>query len=129
MVKGYMSDRSLCQPPLLVYPEAFVNSAENFWNQVNTTTEEITQSLEPERIAELKALAAAFSKDFPSMDRAVRYYNHIIDMDRVRKPFSRLGFVDAGPAPRQGLANVQLGERPPEPMNHWLKVVFHHSRG
>ena len=129
MVKGYMSDRTLIQPPLLCYPEAFVESTERYFNQINTTTEVVTQWLEDDRIAELEALSEAIAKDFPSMSRACRYYQSIVDMARARKPFSRLAFIDAGPVARNGLAHVQLPERPPEPRNHWLQVVFHHSRG
>ena len=129
MVKGYMSDQSLIQPPLLCYPASFAASTENYFNQINSTREVVHQELEAERIAELESLAAAISKDFPHMDRAVRYYRTVIDMARPRKPFSRLSFLDAGPFQRNGLGNVQLPQRPAEPMNHWLQVVFHHSRG
>ena len=43
--------------------------------------------------------------------------------------FPDFPFWDAGPFQRNGLGNVQLPQRPPEPKNHWLQVVFHHSRG
>ena len=130
MVKGYMSDTSLIQPPLLVYPEAFVPSSEEYFGQVNSTRHVITQSLESERIADLEALAQTFSKDFPSLDRCARYYASLVDMDRARKPFPRLAFVDAGPGSRNHLAGVQIPVQPAEPRNHWLQVVFHHyNRG
>ena len=129
MVKGYMSDQELIQPPLLVYPEAFLDGTERFLNQINSTDEVVTQNLDGERAAELEALAEAIAKDFPSFERTARYYRSLIDMARSRKPFSRLAFFDAGPMIGNGLAEVQVPERPPEPMNHWLRVVFHHSRG
>ena len=66
MVKGYMSDQSLIQPPLLCYPASFAASTENYFNQINSTREVVHQELEAERIAELESLAAAISKDFPT---------------------------------------------------------------
>ena len=129
MVKGFMSDQELIQPPLCVYPESFLSSTEQYFNRVNSTQDIIVQHLEPDRVSELEALATMISKDFPSFDRGVRYYRSLIDMDRPRKPFDRLAFVDAGPMIGQGLAQVQLPARPPAAMNHWLQVVFHHSRG
>ena len=129
MIKSYMSDNVLIQPPLLCYPEAFLASTESYFNSINGTSETVVQSLDEERIAELQDLSVAISKDFPSMERTVRYYQSIVDMERARQPFTKLGFIDAGPIARNGLANVQVPERPPEPRNHWLQVVFHHSRG
>ena len=41
LVKGNMVDSSLIQPPLLVWPESFLGTTENFWNCVNSTTETI----------------------------------------------------------------------------------------
>ena len=128
MVKGFMSDQELIQPPLCVYPESFRSSTEHYFNRVNCTQDIVVQHLEPDRISELEALATMFSKDFPSFDRGVRYYRSLVDMAKPRKPFDRLAFVDAGPMIGQGLAQVQLPARPPAPMNHWLQVVFHHSR-
>ena len=107
----------------------FRSSTEHYFNRVNCTQDIVVQHLEPDRISELEALATMFSKDFPSFDRGVRYYRSLVDMAKPRKPFDRLAFVDAGPMIGQGLAQVQLPARPPAPMNHWLQVVFHHSRG
>ncbi len=129
MVKSYMSASTLIQPPLLVYPVAFQDSTEDYFNQINRTEEVVQQVLEPERSTELEALADAIEKDFPHMNRAARYYRSLIDAGRPRKPFARLHFLEGGPMAHARVPNVQLGERPPEPMNHWLQVVFHHSRG
>ena len=129
MIKSYMSDRSLTQPPLLVYPECFMATTEQYFNEVNQTDDVTHQVLDPERISGLEALAGGIEKDFPHFDRTVRYYRSIVDMERARKPMSRIGFLDVGPPPRHGLANVQLPQRAPEPDNHWLQVVFHQSRG
>lgn len=124
MVKGYMSDTSLVQPPLLVYPEAFKTSTESYLNQINNTHHVVQQSLEAQRVAELQSIADALEKDFPRMDRAVQYYRNLIDDSRYRKPYRRLAVIDAGPPVREHIANIELGARPPEPRNHWLKVVF-----
>lgn len=129
MVKSFMSSQHLIQPPLLVYPESFLANSEQYFIQINITGEVVQQELEDERRDELAALSAAMIKDFPHLDRAFRYYQSLIDMSRPRKPYARLAFLDSGPFQRNGLHNVQLPERPPEPKNHWLQVVFHHSRG
>eukprot|EP00434_Breviolum_minutum_P009292 symbB.v1.2.008188.t2/scaffold450.1/size202773/7 len=129
MVKGYMSDTSLVQPPLLVYPEAFKTSTESYLNQINNTHHVVQQSLEAQRVAELQSIADALEKDFPRMDRAVQYYRNLIDDSRYRKPYRRLAVIDAGPPVREHIANIELGARPPEPRNHWLKVTASKNLG
>ena len=129
MVKSYMSDTVLIQPPLLVYPTAFQSSTERYFNEVNRTEHVVQQSLDSDRAADLPAIADAISKDFPHMERSVRYYRSLIDQGRPRKPYSRIGFLEAGPMVQPPMGNIQLGAEPPEPRNHWLQVVFHHSRG
>ena len=128
MVKSYMSDTVLIQPPLLVYPTAFQSSTERYFNEVNRTEHVVQQSLDSDRAADLAAIADAISKDFPHMERSVRYYRSLIDQGRPRKPYSRIGFLEAGPMVQPPMGNIQLGAEPPEPRNHWLQVVFHHSR-
>ena len=74
LVKGTMSDTVLSQKPLLVWPETLVDKVEDFWNQVNHTTEVIQQTLDESRVEELLKLAAQIERDFPHMTRTVQYY-------------------------------------------------------
>ncbi|CAL1162578.1 unnamed protein product [Cladocopium goreaui] len=123
MVESYMSDTVLIQPPLLVYPTAFQSSTERYFNEVNRTEHVVQQSLDSDRAADLAAIADAISKDFPHMERSVRYYRSLIDQGRPRKPYSRIGFLEAGPMVQPPMGNIQLGAEPPEPRNHWLQVI------
>ena len=126
LVKQHMSSDALSQPPLLVYPEAYLGGTERFVNQINSTDNVVQQSLDDSRLQELAALADAMESDFSQMDRAARYYRSLLDESRPRIPYSRLAFVEAGPKANSGVADVQLGQRPPLPKPHWLQVRFHH---
>lgn len=131
MVKQRMASTSLCQEPLLVYPEAFTHGTEHFFNTVNTTNLVIKQSLDDdgERVKEIEKMAEAIEHDFPHLHRAVAYYRSLLDKDRYRRPYSRLAFIEAGPKATACLSNVQLGEKPVDPKPHCLQVVFHHGGG
>ena len=131
MVKQRMSSTSLCQEPLLVYPEAFTHGTEHFFNTVNTTNLVVKQSLDEdgERVIEIEKMAEAIEHDYPHLHRAVAYYRSLLDKDRYRRPYSRLAFIEAGPKATACLSNVQLGERPVDPKPHCLQVVFHHGGG
>ena len=128
LVKMYMSDSVLIQPPLNVWPSSFLAETEHFWNKVNTTHHIVHQSLDADREMELQKLCTAMSKDFPHLQRAVVYYKQLLDSQRTRQPFSRLCFVDVGPNAADRIPNAQLGEPAPPPKPHPLQVVFHHSR-
>ena len=73
LVKMYMSDSVLIQPPLNVWPSSFLAETEHFWNKVNTTHHIVHQSLDADREMELQKLCTAMSKDFPHLQRAVVY--------------------------------------------------------
>lgn len=125
LVKQHMSDSCLQQDPLLVFPQASIGETEAFLNRINSTLHVVQQSLEPERRAELLALAESISLDFPTMGRAVQYYKTLCDAGRVREGYPCLEFVEAGPKASFNYGQVQLGQRPPPPRPHELQVVFH----
>ena len=126
MVKLSMSDRELCQLPLLVHPESMVNMTQNFWNNVNRGDFVLTQSLDPSRAEELNQLANRLELNFPHMARGARYLKTLTQADRRREPLPRLQFVDAGPSAAGGIGHIQLGRPPPPPKPYKLQVVFHH---
>ena len=78
---------------------------------------------------ELRKLADAIEQDYPHLHRTVSYYRSLLDNDRYRRPFSRLGFIEAGPKATASLSHVQLGQKPVDPKPHCLQVVFHHGGG
>ncbi|CAL1173955.1 unnamed protein product [Cladocopium goreaui] len=129
MIKGNMSDASLIQPPLLVWPESLVGDVERFWNNINSTQQVLHSMLDDTRVDELRLLADQIEADYPHMSRAVQYYRSLMDHRRPRKPYEQLCFVEAGPQAAARVGQVQLGERPPPPRHHKLEVVFHHGRG
>lgn len=125
LVKLSMSDTTLCQDPLLVYPAGLEASTTHFWGRVSRTTNVLQAHLEDDRKDELKALSKAFMRDFPTLGRSVTYYNSLLDDNRPRQALPCLKFVEVGPHAGARVGAVELGERPPPPKPHHLKVMFH----
>lgn len=125
LVKLYMSDCSLSQDPLLVFPESCLNDTENFINEINTTRSTIQQQLDSDRVAELRELANALKEDFPHMTRTIEYYEDLCNPMRPRVPYPHLGFIENGANSAYRLGQVELGERAPPPKPRHLQVVFH----
>ena len=122
-----MADDRLCQPPILVYPESFLGSTENFFRRINVTNQFFTPSLEEARCDELLELAKNISKDFPHLSRGAAYLKSLTDPNRQFEECKPFRFIQSGPtALNRGLGDLELGQRPPPPMPHKLKVVFHH---
>ena len=126
MVKLTMSDDILCQPPLLVYPHAMLNSTERFFNSLNERGAVLTQQLEETRAEELNELASALDTDFPHLYRGANYLRLLTNPDRPRENCCRLNFIAAGSRASLGYQNVCLGRPPLPPKPHKLQVVFHH---
>ena len=123
MVKAKMSDESLAQRPLLVYPESFLGVTKSFFDEINSCNTLSTAALEEACCAELSELADSIEKDFPHLGRGVSYLRSLTNAHRHRQPCPRLQFIDAGPSSSSGLADLQLGvDSSP------LQVVFHHQR-
>lgn len=120
-----MSDSCLVQSPLLVWPQAFVNSTEGFWNRVNQTDLVVQQHLDEERASELLRLAKALERDYPHMTRAINYYRTLVSGEKVRQPYQAIKFVQRGPNVNDRVSAIELGERPPPPKPRQLQVVFH----
>lgn len=125
LVKAKMSDRHLSQLPLLIYPEALLPSTERFWNSINTASKTLTQSLDSERMDELRKLRSQFLQDFPHLSRAARYYQQLMDENRPRQPYKQLEFIRAGPTAAGRVGHFELGARPLPPKPRHLQVVFH----
>ena len=126
MVKMFMADDKLSQPPLLVFPEAYVPQTEAFWNRVLETDATMQATLDEQRAEEIKALAREISSDFPHMSRGAAYLQTLAEPNRHRAPCSRLRFLEVGPRVGNEAANLKLPPRPLAPKPHKLKVTFHH---
>lgn len=125
LVKMNMSDKVLCQDPLLVWPTALLPDTERFFGSMNDANSPVVVStIDPDRGQELSWLADALAKDYPHMNRAVAFYNSLLDERRPRVPFPEIRFVRA-PKAHVRWAEVNLGERAPPPKPHHLQVVFH----
>ncbi|CAK9042286.1 Uncharacterized protein SCF082_LOCUS24342 [Durusdinium trenchii] len=83
MVKASMSDDHLIQPPLLVYPDCFLQTTQHFINRINSTDELLSPCLEQARRDELSALADHIQQDFSHLQRAVQYLKALAGEDRV----------------------------------------------
>ena len=127
MVKQTMSDDHLVQPPLLVYPEAFMNATQNFFNRINSTQMLRHSTVDEGRAEELLDLAKNVQLDFPHLNRGAEYLKTLAEGTRPIEPCGTLKFIQSGPANfHGGLGAVRLGQRPLPPKPHKLKVVFHH---
>ena len=125
LVKLFMHDTHLCQDPLLVYPAGLEASSTHFWQRVNRNTNVIRAKLDDERKSELSRLSAAISRDFPDLSRSVSYYAGLLDDNRPTQAPPVLKFLQAGPNASSRIGSVELGQRPPPPKPHHLKVMFH----
>ena len=125
MVKATMADTLLCQPPLLVFPEAFSHLTAKFFEEVNSTSKVVPLSVDSDRGEELAAFAHALQSEFPHMKRAAEYYYSLINPDRPRRPYAQLAFIEAGPSATTNLSSVELGQPLIPPKPHHLQVVFH----
>ena len=128
MVKQTMADDRLVQPPLLVYPEAFLGATQAFFNSINSTKMLVTGKVDHDRSQELLELAENISKDFPHMSRGVDYMRALAAGTTYQQSCGTLKFIESGPGVLNcGLGDLQLGPRPPPPKPYKLKVVFHHA--
>ena len=127
MVKYTMACPTLSQPPLLVCPGSLQAEARHFVQRANTTPLVQFPVYEDDRIAEIKRLSRAIFADFPSMRRAVTFYQSIVDQHGRDndEQYPQLTFLRNAPCDVPDVHNFQLGERPAPPVPHSLQVVFH----
>lgn len=128
LVKTFMHDEELQQPPLCVLPESLLPSTQSFVNSLNTTSLSRIANVDEQRAEQLLEIAEALDEDFPHLHRGAAYLRSLTDKDRPRQPYTRLKFVDAGPR-GFNLGGWHLKDPPLPPKPHKLQVVFHHSKG
>ena len=126
LVKAEMSDSMMCQDPLLVWPGALLSQYKRFIGLANTTTHLEVPHFEDERRHEIQALMGAMKRDFPDMQRAVSWYQSLLERgDRPHEAFTNLSFLRNVPDDGPSIHDFQLGDRPPAQKPHNLQVVFH----
>lgn len=127
MVKGFMADQTLIQPPTLVLPHSLLPATESFFNKVNCCGLLVTAQLEESRAEELMTLAHALERDFPHLQRGANYLRSLTNPARVRQPVPVLKFIEAGPSARNNFNGLHVGPGLPPPKPHKLQVVFRHA--
>ena len=127
LVKASMSCTTLCQDPLLCMPGTLQSLAKNFVQTASGNSgPKKSWSLESERKEELRALSCAIAADFPHMQRAVRWYQSMVEGEgNEQAEVPDLPFLRNAPAVGPDLHGFQLGERPQPLRPHELQVVFH----
>ena len=78
LVKSELSSKSLCQDPLLVFPGCLLQTSLHFTKVANRSTLLEPLHLEPQRRIELQKLRDMIKMDFPSMSRAVQWYDSVL---------------------------------------------------
>lgn len=129
LVKSELSSKSLSQDPLLVYPSSLIQTSQHFLRAANETTLLEPLHLEPQRRVELEKLRAMIKMDFPSMSRAVQWYENVLarpeQVELTAEPYTKLTFLQHANAEDHRLRDCQLGPRPVPLRPHLLQVVFH----
>ena len=118
----------LCQDPLLVWPSSLASNASSAFQRANDPRCPVIRcELDESRVAELRALRSAISRDFPQMTRVLGWYDTMINGSGVVERPPPLTFLRDARARRTDWSQFQLGQRQraPAPRPHELQVVFH----
>ena len=126
MVKQTMSDDHLIQPPILVYPQAFLDATQNFFNRINSTRMLLHPELEESRCEDLLELAQTCSRTFHTSTGVRCTWSHLLRGQGQLNHVAPLKFIESGPANFNNGGGLRLGQRPVPPRPYKLKVVFHH---
>ena len=134
MVKTLMSDRVLCQNPLLVYPSRLEESSRAFILEANhPNCPTIRCNLSNERRAKLRSLRVLLARNFPYIRCTLSWYDSMINgtpfnQHETVPRLSFLGRTNAHEINNLGNLNL-LGQRQEVPARpHELQVVFHRAR-
>ena len=127
LVKAEMSSKNLCQDPLLVWPGVLQQQSKRFLEVANTTAHLEVPSFDDERKGDIKRLIDAMKRDYPDMQRAIAWYQSLLDREssQTREPYTTLTFLRNVPDEEPNIHDFQLGAPPPAQQPHNLQVVFH----
>lgn len=132
LVKETITSRSLCQPPLLVFPAALVPASEKFLSDANDAQCPLkTYQLDGDRWEELRLIRFALKHDFPHMHRAIAWYEQLLRNPCPVPSFGQvpqLSFLRHASAHQQDWHALELGSRPLARKPYELEVVFHRGR-
>ena len=132
LVKETMASRSLCQPPLLVFPSALVPDSEKFLLDANSEECPLkTCELDGDRWEELRLIRFALKHDFPHLTRTLAWYEQLLRNPRPVPNFGQvpqLSFLRHASAHQQDWHAFELGSRPLARKPYELEVVFHRGR-
>ena len=122
-----MSSKNLCQDPLLVWPGVLQQQSKRFLEVANTTAHLEVPSFDDERKGDIKRLIDAMKRDYPDMQRAIAWYQSLLDREssQTREPYTTLTFLRNVPDEGPNIHDFQLGAPPPAQQPHNLQVVFH----
>lgn len=124
-----MAAPALCQDPLLVMPAKLLHQSQALIRNANLPScPVITATIDQERRDELRVLHRALQRDFPTMRRALAYYESLIRGDGTTQQVPELGFLRHAAAHNQVDFPRALADRQPGPKPHELQVVFHRAR-
>lgn len=131
LVKSELSSSSLSQVPILVLPGSLLGKSKRFLELAKSSDLLAKPGFEPERKDEIKRLAVALKRDFPSLRRGINWYETLL---------ARSEDTDVGQATHLSFLNninnveelnhhdFQWAARPVPPKPHCLQVVFHRNR-
>ena len=130
LVKSEMSSSELSQEPMLVWPAALLRQSQRFLRTANETDVVQTCGLDQERKNDVKRLIGAMKKDFPQMNRAIAWYQSLLDRDDMpTEDYPELTFLKNIPDEGPSVHDFRLAPRPAPLRPYQLQVVFHRQQG
>jgi hypothetical protein len=94
LVKQWMSDEGLSQPPLLTYPEQMRADAYNFFASLNSPYQVLQRiRLTPERVVELKTLGEFLARYGDTYTRGAKYLLDLCSEAKVPRTVPDLEFL------------------------------------
>ena len=122
-----MSDNKLSQDPLLVWPGILQGQSDRLLQVANSTSLLETPKFDDARRDEIRCLMMAMKRDFPDMNRAIAWYQSLLDRDPTQSSerYPTLTFLRNVPDDGPSIHDFQLGDLPPRVQPHNLQVRFH----
>ena len=113
LVRQWVSDEELSQPPLLVGPHSLFREIEKFWTDVCENPIIMHRWVDESRAAGLKAIATFLTTYGDFYAEAIEYLRKLATIgDRPHEPIEQLGFILHGQRRIQGRGMPDLDQGP-----------------
>ncbi|CAL1161032.1 unnamed protein product [Cladocopium goreaui] len=117
--------------PLLVWPGILQGQSDRLLQVANSTSFLETPKFDDARRDEIRCLMMAMKRDFPDMNRAIAWYQSLLDRDPTQSSerYPTLTFLRNVPDDGPSIHDFQLRDLPPRVQPHNLQVVADKNLG